>query len=167
MPSTSALDQAESSQKPTPSSTASVDFVFSSHFSNETPLSSLPSRKISDRLLDHYWISVHPVARILHRPSFAQRYETLWEAIDNGNQDQLAPSLISIVLSVLFSAVVSMSDAQVWETYGTPHEELKSRLKSGVELSFGKARLLNTSKIETLQAFVAYLVWKQNNDSIP
>jgi len=128
-------------------------------------MASLPSRRISDRLLDHYWTSVHPVARILHRPSFAQRYETLWEAIDNGNQSQIAPSLIAIVLSILLSAVVSMSDQQVWETCGVPREELSDRLKSGVELSFGKARLLNTTKIETLQAFVAYLVCKMLNDS--
>lgn len=141
--------------------------MFSSCLSNETTTAKVPSRRIADRLLDHYWISIHPVARILHRPSFAQRYETLWEAIDNGNQDQITPSLIAIVLSVLFSSVVSMSDAQVWETCGTPREELQSKLKSGVELSFGKARLLSTTKIETLQAFVAYLVCPSMNHSSP
>jgi hypothetical protein len=36
--------------------------------------------------------------------------------------------------------------------------DLKNQLKSGVETSLAKAQLLKTTKFETLQAFVAYLV---------
>jgi hypothetical protein len=116
------------------------------------------SRSTADRLLERYWDSVHPVARILHRPSFAQRYETLWEAVEDGYQENLAPSLAAIVFSVLLSAVVSMSEAQVWDLCQQSREDLRNKLKHGTETSLSRAQLLHSSKVENLQAFVAYLV---------
>ncbi|KAJ5281729.1 hypothetical protein N7478_007101 [Penicillium angulare] len=121
--------------KPGPYFTAaSIDSLFTQHSSQDSLVNYIPSRKISDRLLSRYWTSVHPVARILHGPSFAHRYETLWENIDNGNI--VAPSLAALVCAILFSAV----------------------LKLGVEASIGRSQLLKSTKLEPLQAFVAYLL---------
>jgi hypothetical protein len=101
------------------------------------------------------------VARIVHRPSFAQRYETLWELVENGHH--VNTSLVAIVMSVLFSAVVAMSEAQVWEISHTSREEMKDSLQLGTEAALGKANLVRSTKIETLQAFVTYLVRVFNN----
>lgn len=116
----------------------------------------IPPRNMADKLLEHYWEAVHPVARILHRPSFAQRYETLWEFVEDGHQ--VPPSLAAIVCSVLFSAVISMSESQVLEVCQTFRQELKDLLKMGAEIALSRAQLLKSTRIETLQAFVAYLV---------
>lgn len=143
--------------KPTPSFTApSIGNIFSQGSSSDSLVGYIPTRRIADRLLLRYWSSVHPVARVLHRPSFAHRYETLWEEIDNGHQ--AAASLIALVCSVLFSAVVSMSEGQVSETCKVSRSSLKNKLKLGVEASIGRAQLLKTTKLETLQTFVVYLV---------
>lgn len=143
--------------KPGPSFTAlSLDFVFGQSPVQVSLLKFIPPRNIADRLLRRYWDAVHPVARVLHRPSFAQRYETLWEAIEN--EYQVAPSLSALVCSVLFSSMASMSEVEVLESCRISQVDLKNQLKVGVETSLAKAQLLKTTKFETLQAFVAYLV---------
>jgi hypothetical protein len=143
--------------RPGPYFTApSINLLFSQVSTREALTRYLPPRNIADKLLDWYWDAVHPVARIVHRPSFAQRYETLWETVENGYQ--LAPSLAAIVYSVLFSASVAMSVTQVSELCQTSRQNLKDSLQLGTELALGRAQLFRTSKTETLQAFVAYLV---------
>ncbi|KAJ5113194.1 hypothetical protein N7456_001728 [Penicillium angulare] len=143
--------------KPGPYFTAaSIDCFFSQHSSKDSLVEYIPSRGIADKLLSRYWTSVHPVARVLHRPSFAHRYETLWENIDNG--DAVTPSLAALVCAVLFSAVVSMSETQVLETCQVSRSSLKEQLKSGVEAAIGRSQLLKSTRLEPLQAFVAYLL---------
>jgi hypothetical protein len=51
-----------------------------------------------------------------------------------------------------------MSEAETLETCRARREDLKNQLKLGVETSLAKAQLLKSTKFETLQAFVAYLV---------
>jgi len=99
--------------------------------------------------------------RVVHRPSFAQRYETLWELVENGHP--VTTSLVAIVMSVLFSAVVAMPEAQVLDICRTSREEMKHNLQLGTEVALGKANLVKSAKIETLQAFVAYLVSARRN----
>lgn len=159
IPSTPNSDSAKGSIKLKQSASASpADFIFSQGSSGASRVENIVSRNIADRLLERYWDSVHPVARILHRPSFAQRYETLWEAVEDGYQENITPSLAAIVFSVLLSAVVSMSEEQVRDLCQESREELIHKLKHGTENSLGRAQLLHCSKVETLQAFVAYLV---------
>lgn len=122
---------------------------------NDDWLTFLPTRATADKLLERYWVSVHPVARTLHRPTFAQRYETLWELVDTGTN--IPASLGAIVLAVMLAASLSMSKD---ETPMSPQytQEMTNRLKQGVELALSKANLLVSNKTETLQAFITYLV---------
>jgi hypothetical protein len=117
----------------------------------------IPPRHIADRLLKQYWNAVHPVARILHRPSFAQRYETLWKCIETGQQ--VTASLAAIVSAVLLSATVSMTmDEGDFEAWNTSRAALQSQLKVGAEHALSKANVLKRTRLEVLQAFVAYMV---------
>lgn len=50
-----------------------------------------------------------------------------------------------------------MSGAEILRICQIPQQKLTSNLKAGVESASSQAQLLKTSKIETLQAFVAYL----------
>ncbi|KGO72767.1 Transcription factor, fungi [Penicillium italicum] len=136
--------------------TPSANLIFNQIPPNEPILQHIPPRHIADQMVSHYWSTVHPVARVLHRPSFAQRYKTWWELIENGHL--VPPSLGAIVSSVMFSAVVAMSEVQVLELCHTPREEMKRRLQIDTETALSKANILQSTKIETLQAFVAYLL---------
>ncbi len=43
-------------------------------------LFALPSRSLSDALLENYWTRVYPLCPFLHRPTFEAAYATLWNA---------------------------------------------------------------------------------------
>ncbi|KAL2848440.1 hypothetical protein BJY01DRAFT_233992 [Aspergillus pseudoustus] len=116
----------------------------------------IPSRHIADELLDQYWTAVHPVARIVHRPSFAHRYETLWECIENGQK--VSASLAAIVSAVLLSAAISMSDEHMLETSNTSPVALQVQLKIGTEIALSRAHILKSTRLEVLQAFIAYML---------
>ncbi|KAJ5603047.1 hypothetical protein N7537_006003 [Penicillium hordei] len=134
----------------------SIDLLFTQASSGYALTQYLPPRSAADKLMECYWDAVHPVSRVVHRPSFVQRYETLWETIENGYP--VPPSLAAIVYSMLFSASVALSEEQISELFQTSKQYLKDGLQLGTELALGRAHLLRASKIETLQAFVAYLL---------
>lgn len=134
----------------------STDYLFSQASSGKDLTRFLPPRTAADKLMECYWDAVHPVSRVVHRPSFTQRYETLWETIENGYP--VPPSLAAIVYSILFSASVAMSQEQMSELCQTSKQDLKDNLQLGTECALGRAQLLRASKFETLQAFTAYLV---------
>jgi hypothetical protein len=69
---------------------------------------------------------------------------------------EVPPSLAAIVYAILSSAVVSMSNTDVQDSCYTSRQELKSHLQLGTKAALSKAQLLKSSKVETLQAFVAY-----------
>jgi hypothetical protein len=130
--------------------------IFGAGPSNDEWTTLLPPRAISDALLHHYWLAIHPVARTLHRPSFALRYETLWELIDA--RDHIPASLGAIVFSVLLSSVISMSADDVVTRFHNSKQEMSNRLQLGTELALSKSNLLRSNKMEVIQALVTYLV---------
>ncbi|KAN0112207.1 Fungal specific transcription factor domain containing protein [Hyaloscypha variabilis] len=51
-------------------------------------LFALPTRTLSDALLENYWNRVHPLCPLLHRPTFEAAYATLWNPA--GEEPQFA-----------------------------------------------------------------------------
>jgi hypothetical protein len=51
-----------------------------------------------------------------------------------------------------------MSTSQVLHQFGTPQQILQNQLQLETESALKNARLLSTTRLETLQAFVLYLV---------
>ncbi|KAL4885738.1 hypothetical protein BJY04DRAFT_116565 [Aspergillus karnatakaensis] len=124
------------------------------------PTNFLPPRATCDNLLRQYWIAVHPVARILHRPTFALQYESLWECLEEAHENALKiPAYLSaIVYCVLFSAAVSMDDEQVRKKCECDRFQLVSGLQLATETALRQAQLLISTRLETLQAFIAYML---------
>jgi len=69
-----------------------------------------------------------------------------------------ASSLQAIVFATMFSGVVSMSDEMVARDFGVPKKNLVGNFQVGTETALSRAHLLRTTKVETLQAFVMYMV---------
>lgn len=130
--------------------------IFGAGPSNDEWVTLIPPRAVSDALLYQYWLCVHPVARTIHRPSFAQRYETLWELIDG--RDYIPASLGALVFSVLLSSVISMSAEDIVTRFHDSKQEMSSRLQLGTELALSKSNLLRSNKMEVLQALITYMV---------
>lgn len=116
----------------------------------------LPSRTVADRLLDRYWQSVHPIARLVHKPSFKKRYETFWDNVRSGLEP--ASSLQAVVFAVMFCGGVSMHEDAVLMEFGVSKRDFVNNFQMGTETALGRANITRTTKIETLQAFVMYMV---------
>jgi hypothetical protein len=106
--------------------------------------------------MQQYWEAVHPVARIVHRPTFDVRYKLFWDQANQGVEP--IGSLQAIVFAAWFTAVISMPEHDVLRLFNIPQERLRGILQQGTEMALAKAHFLRTTKAETLQALVMYLV---------
>jgi hypothetical protein len=116
----------------------------------------LPSRLAADRLIKQYFVAVHPIAQVLHRPSFNKEYDTFWDEVSLGIEPP--SSVQAIVFAVMFAAVVSMDPSAIIRDFGVAKESLVDNFKLGTETALHRANFLRTTKIETLQAFILYMV---------
>lgn len=116
----------------------------------------LPSRFAADRLIAQYFTAVHPVVRLVHRPSFEKEYEQFWNTVSIGLEPPA--SVQAIVFACMFSGVVSMDEAIIVRDFGVAKVNLIDNFKLGTETALAKANFLRTTKVETLQAFVVYMV---------
>lgn len=134
----------------------SSSFFFSTGQNSVSLIDFLPSRPIADRLLSQYWLAVHPMCRIVHRPSFQRRYSAFWAEIEMNVEP--TGSLQAVVFAALFSGIVSLSEDAVLMAFGTSKRNLVDNFQMGTETALGRANVIRTTKIETLQALVMYMV---------
>ena len=116
----------------------------------------LPSRLAADRLVKQYFDCIHPICQILHRPTFNREYDTFWDEVNLGIEPP--NSVQAIVFAAMFSGVVSMEESAIIRDFGVSKSSLIDNFKLGTETALSRASFLRTTKIETLQAFVMYLV---------
>lgn len=116
----------------------------------------LPSRLAADRLIKQYFDCVHPLCQIVHRPTFEREYDTFWDEVSLGIEP---PNTVQTVMfAAMFSGVVSMDEATILRDFGVGKSTLQDNFKLGTETALSRASFLRTTKVETLQAFVMYLV---------
>ncbi|KJY02260.1 hypothetical protein TI39_contig71g00010 [Zymoseptoria brevis] len=116
----------------------------------------LPSQHAADKLIAQYWRAVHYMCRTVHRPTFEAQYSLFWGQVLVGSEP--APSVQGVVFAAMFSAAVSMSPEQVSQQFGTTKDMLVDSLRTGTEAALARANFLRTTKVETMQAFVMYLI---------
>lgn len=116
----------------------------------------LPPRHVADRLITQYLNAVHPVARLVHQPTLERQYTLFWTNLSNGT---ITPAPIqAIVFAAMFSAAVSLADDAAASFSEMPKQTLVERLREMAEFMLSRANLLRTTKIDTMQAFIMYLV---------
>jgi hypothetical protein len=131
-------------------------FFFPGTNMNTSLVDYLPSKNVADQLVNQYFMAVHYVARTVHRPTFEAQYTMFWGQIATGTEPM--PSQQAVIFAAFFSAAVSMSEEQVPQHFGTSKSALVDSLRSGTEMALAKANFLRTTKIDTMQAFVMYLI---------
>lgn len=131
-------------------------FFFGKGIHQNTIIEFLPSKVVADRLMQQYFHAVHPLTRIVHRPSFEQQYEVFWSDIYSGVEP--VGSLQAIVFAAILAAAVSLTEESVLNEFGVPKKKLVENFQLGTETALGRANFLRTTKVETLQAFVLYMV---------
>ncbi|OCK79312.1 hypothetical protein K432DRAFT_300154 [Lepidopterella palustris CBS 459.81] len=134
----------------------SSSFFFAPEPRRTSLMQYLPAKGTADKLMQQYWESVHVLARAVHRPSFERQYQNFWRDISMGVEPRV--SFQAVVLAALLSAVISIPEEKVLAEYGVAKQELVENFKQGTETTLSRANFLRTTKLETLQAFVMYLI---------
>ncbi|KAI1312520.1 hypothetical protein F5Y03DRAFT_390864 [Xylaria venustula] len=117
----------------------------------------LPHRNVADRLMAQYFRAVHPIAPCSHRPSMDAAYSAFWEEITAGFEPR--PSTQAIIFATLFSGIISMDEGVVFhELGGYSKANWVASLKMGTETALSKANFLRTTRVETMQAFIIYMI---------
>jgi hypothetical protein len=116
----------------------------------------LPTRGAADRLIQQYFDCVHPVARCVHRPTFQVQYAEFWNHVYQNIEPR--PSLQALVFGAMFSASISMDENTASQEFGRTQKSLYEACKLGTESALSKANFLRTTRFETMQAFVMYLL---------
>ncbi|KAI2614666.1 uncharacterized protein GGS25DRAFT_517513 [Hypoxylon fragiforme] len=117
----------------------------------------LPYKAAADQLMNQYFISVHPIAPCAHRPTLEATYASFWEEINAGFEPR--PSMQALIFGAMFSGAISMDEAVVPpELGGFSKANWVASLKMGTESALSKANLLRTTKVETMQAFIMYMI---------
>ncbi|KAI9848020.1 MAG: hypothetical protein M1838_000666 [Thelocarpon superellum] len=119
-------------------------------------MSFLPSKMAADRLIEQYMISVHPMCRCVHRPTFERQYANFWGDVSVAVEP--AFSVQALVFAAMLSGVVSVTEQAVLDEFGVEKPALVDTLRQGTEMALAKANFLRSTKMETLQAFVMYLI---------
>src|SRR3569833_478431 len=131
-------------------------FFFGQVGQSPSILSLLPAEDAGDRRMQRYFDAVHPIARCIHRPSFEIEYAAFWDDVRHNYEPR--PSIQAVVFAAWFSAVVSLDEAVVNRDYGLTKSQLTEHMKIATETALSKANFLRTTKVETMQAFVMYMV---------
>ncbi|KAF2033375.1 hypothetical protein EK21DRAFT_59107 [Setomelanomma holmii] len=134
----------------------SSSFFFAPGVEKTSLMTFLPSRNLVDRLVAYYWEAVHLIARVVHRPSFERHYERFWTDINAGFEPRA--SFQAVVFAALLSSIVSMEEHKVLSSFGVDKQSLVDNFRQGTEAALARANFLRTTKLETLQAFVMYLI---------
>lgn len=119
-------------------------------------LTFLPAKPAGDRLVQYYFESVHPIARCVHRPSFEIQYANFWEEAADGYEPRASAQ--AVVFSAWLSAAVALDETAINREFGLTKANLVENMKVGTEVALSKANFLRTTRVETLQAFVMYMV---------
>ena len=79
-------------------------------------------------------------------------------ATDLSIKNRPVKSLVAIIFAVLFSGIAAMPSGTLEREFGEDQQLWMQRLQVGTESALDQAQMIQTTKVETLQAFVAYLV---------
>jgi hypothetical protein len=116
----------------------------------------LPAESAANYLVEQYKRAVHPICKIVHWGTFQRRYENFWNELRAGIEP--VGSLQALIFSAMFCGVVSMSEEEVLSHFAATKKELVDNFQQGAETALGRAQFLRTTKLETMQAFVMYMV---------
>lgn len=139
----------------------SSSFYFAPGVEKATTMTHLPNKVTVDKLLVNYWEAVHPIVRTLHRPSFERKYDAFWR--DIATNIEPPKSFQAVVFGMLLQSIVSMPADKTMAVLGAEKQSLVDNFRLGSEAALSRANFMRTTKLETLQATVMYLVSLSQN----
>jgi hypothetical protein len=96
------------------------------------------------------------MCRVVHRPSFERQNNVFWQQVQSGIEPPA--SFQALVLATMLSAVTSMSEDSIMMQFRVEKKQLLDGFQAGTETALYRANFLRTTKLQTLQALVMYIV---------
>jgi hypothetical protein len=118
----------------------------------------IPPRREADTLIAHYWIWVHTIYPVLHRPSFDARYQALWQ-VSNPSQTTLDDVLFHCRLNVMFALGANFRSEMEPPDRRSISESFFSRSEHLL-----KMELLDFANLEMVQSLVLMAQYLQSTD---
>ncbi len=134
----------------------SCDLFIGSGLNHRSPLDFLPTKEAADELIRQYFNAVHVVVCLVHQQTFDQVYRKFWDQMSSGIEP--AASTQALVFAAMFCGAVSMAEEMIIQFFGVGKRIILNNFQSGCEHALAKANVLRSMKLETIQAFVMYLV---------
>lgn len=106
-------------------------------------------------LCDVYFRSVDPLMKILHKPTVEKTFDLY---IMNPSDHPLSRTTEALFFAMYFGAVTSMQPDSCVKQLGEDRRVLSVQYKQAVEHALARADYLNSTSLETLQAFMIYSV---------
>jgi len=117
-----------------------------------------PTPAESAQLYDIYLVSVDPVVRLLHKPTFELKLAKLQEEGPESAALHADKGFEALVFSVYYAAVNSLHLARVPQIFGIDKPNLLNRYRVAVEHALANAGFLQSEELTTLQALVLFIV---------
>lgn len=117
--------------------------------------SSHPSPSRMRILCDIYFRNVDPLMKILHRPTVERTFNMY---MVNPADHPLSRTTEALFFAMYFGAVTSVQPDSCLRQLGEDRRVLSVRYKQAVEHALARADYLNSTSLETLQAFMIYSV---------
>lgn len=131
-------------------------FIFGDVGTRRSIVDFLPTKAACDLLMRKYYNNVHFICRVVHWPTFQFQYDNFWTSILSGIEPPA--SLQAVVFAVCFSAIASMNNSEVDTVFHQTHRDVLVNFQTATETALAKAHFLRTTKFETLQALIIYLI---------
>lgn len=106
-------------------------------------------------LCDVYFRNVDPLMKILHRPTVERTFDLY---MMNPADHPLSRTTEALFFAMYFGAVTSMQPDSCVKQLGEDRRVLSVQYKQAVEHALARADYLNSTSLETLQAFMIYSV---------
>lgn len=114
-------------------------------------------------LCDVYFRSVDPLMKILHRPTIEKTFNLY---IMNPADNPLSRTTEALFFALYFAAVTSLQPNSCLSQLGEDRRLLSVQYKQAVEHALARADYLNSTSLETLQAFMIYSVSLGDNGEL-
>jgi hypothetical protein len=118
-----------------------------------------PSRQHRSILASCYFLNVHPLCMILHRPTISAYLENnTMPSEDPADNIWKSKGLQAVAHAIYFAAVTSMSAGDCMKLLGAEKNDLVMHYKERTEAALSRAEVLSSMEITTLQALTLYTV---------
>ena len=114
-----------------------------------------PPKPMAELLSVIYFQNVDPLFKILHGPSVRNSMHGARPDLGQSSGDA---SNEALNFAIYYAAINTQDELVCKQKFGEEKTTLLSQFRFAIEVSLAKADLVNTTDIETLQAFVIFLV---------